>query len=189
VRTKEEWNDTRKGAGVGSGASILLNYLGILLVHTVIFLGLFQSPLFADSLLFYRGICLLAVSFLLCAGLAATVLGRLFRDLRLETAFSAVVLSCSLHLVFFVVVPVTVDRSVSTRMLEVLASSGGAGLSRSELEERFTEEFLVRDDALGRRLREQVISRNLREQDGRYVVTEQGASFLRFSRFVLRFYR
>jgi hypothetical protein len=175
-------------AARGQWLRVVRQYAGLLGLHSLVFLSLFQTPLLAGSLLFYRGLALLAISFVLCFG-AAALFHRSRRSLRLETGFSALVLSCSLHLAFFVVVPVTIDRSVSTHMLEILARNGGSGMSRDELQAKFEEEYMSRDDALGRRLREQLISNNVREQDGRYFVTEQGALFLRIARAALRFYR
>ncbi len=110
---------SRAGRALRWIAAQALLYAGALAGGFGIFVLLFQTDLWSGvTILFYRGLLLLIVAFLLT--LAATVafsgLGRAW-GLRRRDALGACVLSLSLNLSGFVILPVTVDRSVSVFLL------------------------------------------------------------------------
>jgi len=111
---------------------------------------------------------------------------------RLETILAGSVASLTLHLCFFVVVPVTIDRSVSTFLLSRMNTKDGAELrrfSKADLRRIFVDEYVDGMDAMGRRLNEQLISKNITPaKDDQYVLTAQGQAFLSFAKSVSTLY-
>jgi hypothetical protein len=166
-------------------------------VYSAVFLGLFRTDFVARAPLFYRGClfaALAAVAVLLAfAGVIRWIdsSDQRLRGSRVESIIAAVVLSASVHLVFFVVVPVTVDRSVTVFLLTrmAMADRGQTPLTKDELERALRDDYVTALDAVGRRLDEQIISGNVQAVGGdRYSLTAQGVAFLEFAEAASRAY-
>ena len=171
---------------------VLSMYVGIFVIFSIFFLLSFWTPLFSGGVLFYRGIILSLISFILTL-MTFAIVPTFFNGLleyslrkRLETILAGSIASLTLHLCFFVVVPVTIDRSVSTFLLSRMNTTDGAELkrfSKADLRKIFVDEYLDGMDAMGRRLNEQLISKNITPvQDDQYVLTAQGQAFLSFAK-------
>jgi|GEM_PF-5742137 len=108
----------------------------------------------------------------------------------LERIVSFTFLAGSLNLAFFVAVPVMLDRSVSTWLLSRLPEPDAPqGVTRGELDALFQSEYIVKFDALGRRLDEQMRSGSVVvDEGGMYRATDRAEAFLTFSRVVARLY-
>jgi len=160
--------------------------LGLALFLGVTALGLFDGI----SILFYRGLVELAVLLPVLA-LVLTLLLRLPWSAGLlarRDAVAAAVVGICLNLTFFVLVPVTVDRSVSVFMLSRIEEAS-APPTAEELRQAFTARYLREWDQVGRRLREQMVSGNVaRSGEGHYRLTPQGESFMRTARFISRLF-
>lgn len=153
------------------------------LVFTLILISLFHTPLFSSSLLFYRGIALIAVASaftLLCLFL----FDKKTHSTSFETWFLCTIASACLHLCFFVVVPVTLDRSQSTFLLQLMERQNRP-MNKMELEQFFVRHYIYENDAIGRRIDEQIRSGNFVSNQEGYTLTSQGKLFLDFSRTVL----
>lgn len=164
---------------------LAMTYLGSAVLVTLVFVSLFHSSLLANSILFYRGCSLLVV-----ASLIVFVVLYSFRrrfGAEVHTLLSAIVASASLNLSFFVLLPVTIDRSVSTFVLAYIGSEDRAK-SRDEIHDYFVSQYVNHEDAIGRRLMEQIVSRNVAEGQGRYTLTAQGKGFLSFARVMCKLY-
>lgn len=171
-------------------------YAGVFAGVTALFILLVRSPI-ADGLpLFYRGVLFLAVTGIVV--LAAAVLFRR-RGVRrhgdgafgIESAFAAVVLAVSVNFAFFVIIPVTIDRSVTTFMLSSMDTEGptGGAFSKGDLRSILVDNFIDLNDAVGRRLDEQMLSGNIyRTEAGAYALTPQAEGFLRFAQGVADLY-
>jgi hypothetical protein len=140
------------------------------------------------SIMFYRGIAdlvaLAPVMFVvLLLLLRLPWLARLFTA---RDAAAATLVALSLNLAFFVVVPVTVDRSISVFMLSRLADAQSP-LSADELRQAFAERYVGEWDQVGRRIQEQIASGNVEQAaDKHYRLTAQGESFMRTAQFISR---
>jgi hypothetical protein len=73
---------------------------------------------------------------------------------------------------FMFTVPTTVDRAYSVRMIQQLNQSRD-GLSRAEMEDWFARRF-IGEGGVERRVREQLATGTLREEQGRFVLTARG---------------
>lgn len=165
--------------------SYLTTYLIVFLCFSVVYFGLFRSPLFASQhVLFYRGMMYLIVT---CFGafLAMIFIAVRFHPRHIESLVSAIILSASIHMVLFVVFPVTFERSVTTYLLSTLndhsiASCGG--LSKSDLQDHFINSYVIAHDAIGKRMNEQQIIQTIAGDAQCYQITNSGKALLDMNR-------
>jgi len=135
-------------------------------------------------ILFYRGI-ILAIGAAIVTGIAALWPARRTRDSALPVAAAA--LSLSFNICFLVLLPVTVDRSVSVYLLSTIGREQGAGIDSTDLRRAFVDGYVVRMDAVGRRIDEQRTTGNVTvAPDGKIQLTSQGRRFMELSRIVAR---
>ena len=155
------------------------------------FVLLFQTDLWSGvTILFYRGLILLGVAFLMTLG-ATAILAGLGRSwgLRRRDALGACMLSLALNLSVFVVLPVTVDRSISVFLLGQMAAHPDERFSAERARAMFDAVYLGEFRQIERRLAEQSASGNIAPAGDSYVITPQGRAFIRFSGFVARLFR
>lgn len=148
-----------------------------------VFVLLFQVDAWPGlAILFYRGLVLLLLA------LGATALAALWIAARLRgwgvhrgDALSACILSASLNLSFFVLSPVTVDRSLSVFMLGQMAAHPGETYTVGRMRDAFADVYLGEQRQTERRLAEQVASGNVVRVGEGYAITPQGLAFIRLS--------
>jgi hypothetical protein len=149
-----------------------------------VLIALFKSgALGGIDILFYRGIALCA----LAAPITAVLVGVVLRKLGTPSArdaLAAAALSLGVNLSVLVIFPVTVDRSVSVFVLGYMNAQAGETLSPEEVDDGFRRIYLGELQQIDRRLKEQTISGNLHEKDGRYTISEQGKAFMRTASFI-----
>ena len=171
---------------------LVKTYLTIFLVFSLLYLLLFRSPLFSSvRVLFYRGVLLLLISFLVFI-FGYLILRRVI-DLGEETFLAALVLSFSLHLSFFVIFPVTFERSVTMFFLRQLASPTTAsdscrGLTPQQAEETLMRDYIVGKNAVTKRVEEQKIIGFIDDRHSCLRITNRGKGFLDFARIVNKVY-
>lgn len=159
---------------------LALLYAFTSILGLAIFIVLHRSMLFAETaILFYRGLALSIVAALvLAAGIGFVARSRI----NLAAALGCVITSLSLNLCFLVLIPVTVDRSISVFLLTRIENDNGK-ITEPELEKNFREQYLGRMRQIDRRIGEQSASGNITiDKDGKIRMTPQGRAFLRFSR-------
>lgn len=120
-----------------------------------------------QGILFYQGVACAAA----CALAQWGVARRQVRTRRLAPAKDAL-LTFLLAYAFMFTVPTTVDRAYSVRMIQQLDQSHD-GMSRADMENWFAHRF-IGEGGVDRRVREQLATGTLREEQGRYVLTERG---------------
>jgi hypothetical protein len=135
-------------------------------------------------ILFYRGI-ILAIAAAIVTGIAALWPARRTRDSALPIAAAA--LSLSFNICFLVLLPVTVDRSISVYLLSTIEREQAEGIDGPALQRAFVDGYVVRMDAVGRRIDEQRTTGNVTvAPDGKIHLTSQGRRFMALSRTVAR---
>ncbi len=167
---------------------IFMSYISTCTLFTLVFLLLFRTPLFADQhILFYRGIGLLVVTFVIGALIIALYSWYVTTDTT-QSLIAALVTSAAIHLAIFVVFPVTFDRSVTMYLLNTLEAAplqnSCHGYSATELEELLIKEYVQEHGAIARRIKEQSIIDMLTPNNACVSLTERGSRFLEFSRTV-----
>ncbi|OGK15402.1 hypothetical protein A2690_05090 [Candidatus Roizmanbacteria bacterium RIFCSPHIGHO2_01_FULL_39_12b] len=173
-------------------AKILLRYLIIISIFFIIYLLLFSTFLFkSDTVLFYRGIKLLFFELFLF------FLGAFYLTIQkksfIESYFASVATASSICLVFLTVFPVTVDRSITTFLLNTVnnptISCKQGGISKENLKKVFIEDFFKREDAIGRRLNEQEVTGSIvKIKDGCFKITPKGRKLVSFFNLIKQYF-
>lgn len=134
------------------------------------------------GILFYRGVILSVAAALATAMIAHLAVPR-YADASLPVAAFATVLS--VNLCFLVLLPVTVDRSISVYLLATIDRAEPGSYRSSSLQHQFIAGYVDDLHAIDRRIAEQKASGNLVVgPDGSLTLTAQGRRFLRMSRVV-----
>jgi hypothetical protein len=152
---------------------------GFLFFHLVLQIAFVRLAFWAGSrILFYNGI--MGLLFSMCLGASIYFFPPVKRVGSLAFLSLNVATAC-LVLVFFVVIPVTFDRSVSTFLLHTIENKQrhGEEVSVEELSNIFVEEYVVKQSAIERRMFEQHKSGNIEFLEGGVVkITPRGQNFL-----------
>jgi len=165
--------------------------VGIPLVHALVCnLTLRLVP---GTILFYSGLRSLAVigAVMVSAGcLFVSTWRRASWPLCSGCVIAAGIVSTALTLSFFVLVPVTLDRSISTFLLSRLeAADPTVGLTVSELTRSFEAEYLARHAAIRRRVDEQLAGGTVQPVGGdAFALSPLGQRALRWARGVAAAY-
>jgi hypothetical protein len=133
------------------------------------------------DILFYRGLLLCGLAFGITV-LLFGYLGRATRRASWRDAIAAGFLSLGVNVAFLIVVPVTVDRSISTFILSYMAAHPDRAFTTREIELAFTNDYVGRLRQIERRMHEQEVSGNVRRADGGYAISPQGLSFVAWAR-------
>lgn len=170
---------------------LILWYTSFFLLFSLVYFFLFHTPLFtSQTVLFYRGIMLLTT--VSAIGLAVGLyLSLKLKLIRLETLIATVIMAASIHLAVFVVFPVTFDRSVTMYLLNDLRkyeTANCGGLPKEKLQENLIAEYVKKDDAIGRRIKEQAVTDFVRQDKTCVSLTPKGNDFLNFSEIVKKIY-
>lgn len=165
--------------------SQLLLLAGLTLFGFAIYVLLFWAGLATSiTILFYRGIALALVAALVTL-LAALWLAAKTHDSSLPIAAAA--LSLSFNICFLVLLPVTVDRSVSVYLLSTIERHQDSGIDAEHLQQSFIDDYVVKMGAIDRRIDEQKRSHNVTVgPEGKVRLTPQGRRFMALSRVVAR---
>ncbi len=176
--------DLRAGL-VELGALALLYGTGLTVGFALLVLLFKAGVLGGVSVLFYRGLVLIALAAVLTLVGLALAIGRAGgRSLRPRDALGAAALSLAFNLCFFVLVPVTVDRSITIFMLGQMSAHAEQDYSARDMSRLFTSVYVGEDRQIERRLSEQTLSGNVEELGGRYRVTARGRTVIGVSRVV-----
>ena len=159
-------------------------YVVIYLLCSVVFVLLFHTSLFQSmEVLMYRGIV-----FIFMAGVLAAVLMFLCKQ-KWESLFDFkdVILMflgfCCVNMVFFTLVPVTVERSVSVFTLSYMEENPGV-YTVEDMEDIFQEKYVCEFKAFDKRFTEQIVSGNVEKTQEGYVLNDRGKFTVKFFRAV-----
>ena len=161
---------------------ILGVYLAIYVICSVVFVGLFHTPILKGmEVLMYRGI-----AFIVTAGVQAMIVMFLctkkWKELfDIKDVILMFLGFCSVNMVLFTLIPVTVERSVSVFTLSYMEENPQA-YTVEEMEEVFNEKYVQEFEAFDKRFKEQIVSGNVEETEEGYVLNERGKFTVNFFR-------
>lgn len=160
--------------------------LGAALLVALLAAGLLSGM----TILFYRALALLAITLPVLALLMAVVARMAPRRLALapRDAVSASIVAASMLVAFFVVGPVTVDRSISVFMLSRFETAPGGAMTEKAARDAFVQTYVDDWRQIARRLEEQETSGNLRRGPDGWRLTPQGQSFMDKARLLSRLF-
>jgi hypothetical protein len=159
-------------------------FSGAIALGFVVFAALFKAGILAGiPVLFYRGLVLAVLACVLTGLLLAAIIRRLRHgEFRGRDAASAAIVSLSLNIAFLVVVPVTVDRSISMFILGRMAGESTRMRSAEEVRRMFVDGYVGENRQIERRLQEQLLSGNLEQEGDGYRISAQGLGIIRLAR-------
>lgn len=163
-----------------------LLYAAACLIGFALLVLAFKVGLLASiDILFYRGLVLIVLAFGATWGALAAALWRTrLRTLAVRDAFAAAVLSLALNLAFLIVVPVTVDRSISIFVLGQMAAHPDESFTPQAMSALFTSVYVDDHKQIDRRLREQATSGNVVKDGDGYRITGRGRAVIATARIV-----
>lgn len=168
----------------------VLFYGATFLLFTSVFLLLFRLPFFSgQKVLFYRGLWLLIVTIIIFAFTVYIV--RSILKFSNESYIAAILVSASINLSLFVVLPVTFERSVTIYLLNTLEAGSQNtcnGLTKKQLEEKLINEYVVKNKAIDKRTNEQEIIGFVEEKNRCLTLTPRAKNFLKLSETIGRIY-
>lgn len=140
----------------------LFQYIACFLISSIIsfilFILLFHTVLFANMhVLMYRGIVFLLICGIINLLISHLLTRVLLKELNGFDTFSIMVMFVSISFAFFILVPVTVERSVSVYMLSNMYETDKA-YSKSEIEENFINIYVKKFGAFDKRFEEQIVT-------------------------------
>jgi hypothetical protein len=162
-----------------TGAGLGLLFAAAAAMGLAVLVLLFKSGLMSSiEILFYRGLVLCAVAVPVTAALVYGLLRVARFEASAREVISAAALSLGVNLSVLVILPVTVDRSVSVFVLGYMNAHRDRALTPEEVDAGFRRIYLDHLAQIDRRLKEQTQSGNLVEEGGRYRISEQGKAFM-----------
>jgi len=147
--------------------------------------GLFSS----DPIIFYRGLkILLLTSFIQWLSLTLVINYLFKRKISVANAFASTMAGLALCATFLIVVPVSLDRSVSVFLLGYM-NNIGRPVSEKELETILISKYVQEYGSIDRRMGEQIASGNIVETDnGKYRLTTRGENFIFISKKIAKYF-
>lgn len=163
----------------------LITYAVLYIISFLLLVLLIRLPLFKGMhVLMYRGIVMIIIAGILSAGLL--VLFKKWRKIKWLSAKDVVlvfILTCSINMVFFTLIPVTVERSVSVFMLSYMDTYSDRTYTQDEVAEIFVDKYVNEYGAFEKRFDEQLTTGTIvQNPDGTYSITDKG-------RFIVKMFR
>lgn len=150
----------------------------------LLYLLCFKIGLFSyDDIIFYRGLKILIVAGVIQWCITSLLIFYfLSTDINISNAFAVMMASFAINVTFLVIIPVTLDRSVSVFMLGYL-NKVDHPLSKDELLKALQNIYIEKYGAVDRRIDEQIKSGNLTlDEHGSVILTNRGKTFISCSK-------
>ncbi|MBQ0011600.1 MAG: hypothetical protein KBT07_02730 [Clostridiales bacterium] len=164
-------------------------YLAIFVVCSAVFVALFHTPILNGiEVLMYRGLFFIVFTGILAA-VCMGVLRHFWKKIDIKDIVMMFVIYCCVNTVFFVLVPVTVERSVSVFMLSYMEENRDHSFSEEEIKEAFTDKYVDEYGAFEKRFKEQIETGTIIDiGDGTYRITSTGETTVKLFRFIAKMF-
>jgi hypothetical protein len=165
---------------------LVIFYFLIFSLFSISYIALFHTPIFMNQkVLFYRGLLLLCFNFFIFFLILYAFYLKKIISYSWETIIASLIISVSFNLAFFVVFPVTFERSVTMYLLKKIAHKK---ISKKELEKNLINEYIIKNNALDKRINEQKVIDFIKEKDGYLWLTRKAKKFIDFSKIIGHWY-
>lgn len=153
-------------------------------VTALFWIGFLQQ----SFILFYRGLVLIAFGEAFCF-VVLLFACRQWPQWKVRDAVSASVFAAGIAFCLLIVLPVTIDRSISVFMLTEMAAQPDRGFTSLDMRNLFVDVYVERYRQIERRLEEQKISGNVTPTATGFRITPQGLAFVRFARLLSKIFQ
>ena len=181
---------TSKSNGtVGNIFALIGVYALIYIVCSAMFVGLFHTGLLKNmEVLMYRGIAFIIITGIISAVIMA-VIRKFWGFIAVRDIIMMFCIFCCVNTVLFVLVPVTVERSVSVFMLSYMEENSDQTFTQESVGEVFTTKYVEDYGAFEKRFNEQVETGTIEQNpDGSYSITESGKFIVKMFRTVAEWF-
>ena len=166
-----------------------LAYILWVILGFVFFVLSFQVNLFPGcEILFYKGILnaicvssVVAVAMCTLFYIKFSLRKLLCPGFNFKDVFTISICIFALNVTFLIVLPVTIDRSVTVFLLGQMYETPNQPVTSQYLEERMRLRYIGELKAVERRMLEQMTSGNVTETPQGYMLTSQGRKFIELS--------
>lgn len=152
-----------------------------IVVYSLFSLLLFHTGLFRGMAFFYRGIIFISISTILLYISLVRIKRHTF--LQQSSVTAIVIAFFCIHVVIFTLVPVTLDRSVSVFLLQRMQANGSVH-TKKQLEDVLIDGYILKSDAVGKRIIEQEQTGSIRPDGDGWRMTPRGEWIVNMYRFV-----
>ena len=178
-------DDTSKKSAAKEILFTLLTYAVLYVISFLLLILFIRLPILKGMhVLMYRGIVMIVL-----AGILASVLLVFFKKWRKIEWLSAkdvvlvFILTCSINMVFFTLIPVTVERSVSVFMLSYMDTYSDRTYTENQVADIFVEKYVNEYGAFEKRFDEQLTTGTIvQNADGTYSITDKGSFIVKMFR-------
>ena len=183
---------TKKAKGSGNFGNTLLLigiYVLIYLACSAMFVGLFHTGLFKSmEVLLYRGIVFIIITGAISAVIMA-VIRKFWGFITIRDIIMMFTIFCCVNMVFFTLVPVTIERSVSVFMLSYMEENKDQTFTEDSVGEVFTSKYVEDYRAFEKRFDEQVVTGTIvQNEDGTYSITPKGEFVVKSFRIIAEWF-
>lgn len=165
---------------------ICLIYIACMILSTACFIGLFHvSFLKYTNTFFYNGCLYIFLSSVLCALLMFAAKSLKPDLIGISDIVCSIFMFSSITLGWFILIPVTVDRSVTVYTLSYMDGIYPKSITNDEIEKVFYKQYIVDFGAFDKRFREQLDTGSVEyvPDDNSYRLTEKGRKLVSQFRF------
>lgn len=166
------------------------------IIGMIISILLFRTPIFSFChVLMYRGILIILFTGLLMIITLCLLLHFLHKKtdkvifFNGRDIFNVFIIYVCVHLMFFTLVPVSVERSVSVFTLSQMEEKSNDTFTKEEAENIFINKYMGTNDAFGKRFDEQIVTGSIKKNiDGSYTLTDRGHFIVSLFRIIGKLY-
>lgn len=155
--------------------SFILIMIMSCLVSFFLFIILLHTPLFSNMQVYmYRGIILLIISAIFNIILLILMKNMILPNLNTKDIICITIVFLSASMMFFTLVPVTVERSVSVHMLFSIEENNG--MTKQDIQDNFINNYVIENDAFQKRIIEQEATGSIKidKVSNKYKLTKRG---------------
>ncbi len=158
----------------------LIVYLLSCTFGTIVFIVLFQIDFLSSSMkvFFYKGLVYLAIASLLSVASSFLFAKAIAVTSDFKDRIVVFSLFFGITLGWFILIPVTTERSISVYMLSYIDSQDKP-IGKEEFERIFFDDYIVKHGSFTKRFAEQLETGNIEQVGNKYIMTEQGHSIVK----------
>lgn len=150
----------------------LVKFFGLFIIFLTLFIA--SRIIFKLEIIFYEGIAIM---------LSITLVSVAFRFFKQPQTYVTFFLFCY---AFHITIPSLLDRSISLYIIGILHEEKIATLS--ELQNYYVSGFVYHNEAIEKRLNEQVRSGNIAVENGNYSLSHKGVSLFNFNQYLAKIF-
>lgn len=163
----------------------IFKILTITILFTILFILTFHLPFRSWIPIYtYYGLCSLIILTIILIILLYII--KKFFSFDIKDCMITILLSFSINIFFFCMVPVTIERSISVFMLNEMNEKDF--YTKKEIENLFIEKYVYEYGAFDKRFKEQIATGTISKTNSKYYLNKNGKKLLKKFKFIKNIY-